>query len=133
MELDELQLPSGVGWVKMRRKILWGDEMAVESAALAAQRQGQALHAVKRQRIFQLIEGWSLFLAGDGTIGLSGSPLPMQPESLDRLEPEDGAFLYDYAKHRFEHREDVANPFVPASPKSSLESDQPPSSEQKSS
>jgi len=136
MELDELRLPSNPElWVKMRRKILWGDEQAVESAVFTAQRlsAGQGLHALKRQRVFQLIEGWSLFLTADGTIGMKGTPLPMEPESIDRLEPADGDFLYQYAKHRFEEKQDVANPFVPAPPKSSLESDQPPSSEQKSS
>src|SRR5690349_20094518 len=102
MELDQLDLPSGAGWVKMRRNVLWGDEQAVESAVLAAnvRTPGQGLHALKRQRIFQLIEGWNLFLQPDETIGIAGAPLPMEPESLDRLEPQDGDYLYEYAKHR---------------------------------
>ena len=137
MELDQLNLPSGAGWVKMRRRILWGDEEAVESAILVAQRRepAQLIHVLKRQRIFQLIEGWSLFLRSDGTVGLADSEkaqaLPMEPESIDRLEPEDGQYLYEYAKHRFEVRGDVANPFVPASIASSPASDPPASSETK--
>jgi|SRR5579859_5053594 len=133
MELDELRLPSDPErlWVKMRRKVLWGDEQAVESAIFASSNRDplQVIHTLKRQRIFQLIEGWSLFLAADGTIAAAGTPLPMAPESLDRLEPKDGDFLYAYAKHRFEQREDVANPFVPGSPGSSPASEPPPSSE----
>jgi len=130
MELDQLQLPSGVGWVKMRRKVLWGDEQAVESAVIATQREqpGQGLHAFKRQRVFQLIESWSLFLAADETVGTEGVPLPMEPASLDRLEPVDGDFLYKYARHRFENRGDIANPFPPASPESSPPESDPPAS-----
>lgn len=131
MELDQLQLPSGVGWVKMRRVILWGDEQAVTSAVVAANRQqpGQGLHAFKRQRIFQLIEGWSLFLAADGSVAGAGTPLPMEPESIDRLDPSDGDFLYKYAQHRFEVREDVANPFDPSTPPPSPEESPQASSE----
>lgn len=126
MELDELHLPSnGALTVKMRRKVLWGDEEAVESAILVTQRREplQAIATYKRQRIYQLIEGWTLHLQADGTIGIAGVPLPMEPDSLKLLEPEDGAFLYEYAKHRFEQKEDVANPFVPGSPASSPESE----------
>jgi len=116
MDLDELRLPSDASlWVKMRRKILWGDEIAVESAVLASRGQLQGVAALKRQRVFQLIEGWNLHLAADGTVGPQGQPLPMAPAALDHLEPQDGEFLYEYARHRFEHREDIANPFVPGS------------------
>src|SRR5579859_5121384 len=101
----------------MRRKILWGDELAVEAAVIAAP-QNQIFAAMKRQRVYQLIESWSFHLAPDGTVGIAGTPLPMAPGSLDHLEPVDGAFLYEYAKHRFEERDDVVNPFVPASPNS---------------
>lgn len=131
MELDQLDLPSGAGFVKMRRKILWGDEQAVESAVFAAVRagSGQGVHAFKRQRIFQLIEGWSLYLHADATVGAPDSPtaapLPMEVESLDRLEPQDGDFLYEYAAHRFDKREDVANPFVPGTEPPSPEDAQP--------
>lgn len=122
METDELRLPSNPElWVRMRRKVLWGDEQAVESAVVSANvtTRNQGLHALKRQRIFQLVEAWSLYLQPDETIGMAGAPLPMTPESIDRLEPEDGDYLYKYAKHRFEVREDVANPFDPATPESS--------------
>ncbi|HXI96342.1 MAG TPA: hypothetical protein VNG04_09455 [Candidatus Acidoferrum sp.] len=129
MELDELRLPSNKDlWVKMRRKVLWGDENAVESAIFITQRRdpSQTLAAMRRQRIFQLIEGWGLFLTADGTVGVTGSPLPMEPESLNRLEPQDGDFLNEYAKHRFEVREDVGNPFSPGAPESSPESESNP-------
>lgn len=133
MESDDLKLPSDERlWVKMRRKILWGDEIAIESAVLRSA-PGDEIAAFKRQRIFQLIEGWSLHQLGDGTIGIEGRPLPMAPESLKWLEPEDGKFLYKYAEHRFDNREDVANPFVPDSPASSPESGSGQSSETKSS
>ncbi len=133
MELDELHLPSdGRLWVRMRRKILWGDETAVESSVLRC----DPLHAIavfKRQRVYQLIEGWSLHLQADGTVGIEGLPLPMTPDSLKYLEPEDGAFLYKYAEHRFDHREDVGNPFVPGSLASSPADESSQSSEKNSS
>lgn len=133
MEVDELHLPSDDRlWVRMRRKILWGDEIAVESAVMRCA-PGDEIAAFKRQRIFQLIEGWSLHQLGDGTVGIEGRPMPMAPESLKFLEPVDGKFLYKYAEHRFDNREDVANPFVPDSQPSSPEGESGKSSETKSS
>jgi hypothetical protein len=133
MEVDDLKLPSNPElWVKMRRKILWGDETAVESAVLRCP-PGEEIAVFKRQRVYQLIEGWSLHRQADGTVGIEGVPLPMHPDSLKSLEPVDGHFLYKYAEHRFDNREDVANPFVPGSQPSAPESESGQSSETKSS
>lgn len=142
MELDQLYLPSTQAlpleqrlWVRMRRKVKWGDEQAVESVIRAAHSiagRGQAFHLMKRQQILCLVEAWNLHLTATGEVGGEGGDLPMVADSIDLLEPSDGDYLYEYAKHRWEAREDIANPFLPGSPASSPGSESSPTSEPKS-
>ncbi len=105
-EVDQLFLPSSPGnefWVKMKKKVAYGDSRAAQSALMkfSQGQNGNAGSVVTDMEVgryigtltVQLIVEWNLTDEQD-------RPLPISVESLDLLPDEDGEFLAQEAQKR---------------------------------
>ena len=111
-EVDTLTLPSDSAYfVKMRRRIKWGAISKAQSAMLkvdvgSAQLTDVEMGAGMNYLIAGAVVEWNLTDANEQV-------LPITPESIDELEPEDGQFLMLEASKRMAVRKPEAEaPFA---------------------
>lgn len=115
VETDRLTLPSnGEYYVLMKKRAEYGDSLAAQSAMVKIETNGNGQAKVSepdsaasvRTLVSRLIVDWNL----DDE---NGQKLPITPEMVDKLDPQDGNFLAEEANKRVGERPDEkAIPFV---------------------
>ena len=125
--IDELALPNHPETkVWLKRRPLWGDKNLVQCSAIIAKREiAPGVQRTTPEGFADFLVTKALVMIHDWTVtDESGKKAPISAEALQALDPEDGEFISNEARRRFDG-DSVAPLVTNSEPTSATESSSP--------